>query len=67
MEIITRYFLLSCKTWWQFVKFIKIDSIYLLYKVHDELILISGTFWGAIRDEIAAAEPPTGFQGMCTM
>lgn len=37
------------------------------YKVHDELILISGTFWGAIRDEIAAAEPPTGFQGMCTM
>lgn len=26
-------------------------------------ILFSGTFWGAIAEEIAAAEPPTGFQG----
>jgi hypothetical protein len=26
--------------------------------------LHSGTFWGLLAEEITAAEPPTGFQGI---
>jgi len=28
------------------------------------MIFDLGTFWGAIAEDIAAAEPPTGFQGI---
>lgn len=28
------------------------------------LLNFSGTFWGAIADDIAAVDPPSGFQGL---
>lgn len=43
-------FFFSCKIWWQ----------NLLW------IFIAGTFWGALKDEIEGAGPPTGFQGNFT-